>query len=77
MRKFESDQRTSSLGTSAFVAAIVAVVVAIGAMVWMMSEPTSRTASTLEASKTTGAATPLKAPPASTSTDPATQGASR
>lgn len=68
------NRRSESSSRSVWVLAVLAVLVVVGLVIWMTSDPTNRTASSPDAS-TTGLAP--KSPPASSNTDPATQSSPR
>ena len=75
MRSPEAENRhLQSSGRTVWVFAVLAVMIVVGLVVWMTSDPTNRMASSPDAS-TTGSAS--KSPPASSNTDPATQSSQR
>jgi hypothetical protein len=72
-RNMQTGSRQSA-STPVWLLAVLGVMIVLGLVVWMTSNPSNRVASSPDAS-TTGTAP--KSPPASSSTDPATQSSSR
>jgi hypothetical protein len=76
MRNTEPNRSSLISGGEIWIIALLAVVVVVGLVVWMTSDPTNRTASPdAPATSTTGAAP--KSPPASSPADPAPQSSQR